>query len=91
MSNQILNQLKKEIGKWGSQTVLFAMNIRAMDTGKLKDDQNYLEAMVGESRKVAEELWNKALSECSKPFKPGEFTGLFARNVLDWCDNHRKT
>lgn len=91
MSNQALNQLKKEIGGWGNQTILFAMNIRAEETGKLKDDSNYMKAMVDESRKVAVELWNKTLSECSKPVKPGEFTGLFARNVLDWCANHRKT
>lgn len=91
MSSQKLNQLKKEIGGWGKQTVLFAMNIRAMDTGKLKGDQNYMEAMVNESKEVAEELWNKALSECSKPVKPGKFIGLFARNILDWCANFRKT
>jgi len=91
MSNQELQKVMRELQSWGRQTVLFTMNMRALETGKMQDNVNFMSAMGKEAGETAKELWNKALSECGKPIKPGELLRLFVTKVLDWCVNFRKT
>ena len=70
---------------------MFTMNMRALEIGKMQDNVDFLESMRKEAEKTTKELWTKALSECSKPLKPGELLHIFVTKILDWCVKHRET
>lgn len=91
MSNQELKKVMSDLQSWGRQTLMFTMNMRAIETGKMHDNTDFLNAMRKEAEKTTEELWNAALSECDKPLKPAELMRIFVTKILDWCANHRKT
>jgi hypothetical protein len=90
MRRSELEKAMQHVKNWGRQTVGFAMKLRAKDRGTLKDTPDFLKAMVTENDSTTRELWEAALSECTKPVNPHEFMMLFTRNVLDWCTEHRK-
>lgn len=90
MSNPELQRAMSELQSWGRQTVMFTMNMRALETGKMQDNSDFMNAMRKEAEKTTEEYWNAALSECSKPIQPAEILHLFVTKILDWCANHRK-
>ena len=90
MEKTEVEELKSKARRWGLQTVLFTMNIRAHELGKVENDVQFMKAARAEAEKTTRKLWRAARAACSKPFKPSEFVLLFTRNVLDWCNMHRK-
>jgi hypothetical protein len=91
MSNQELQKAMRDLQSWGRQTVMFTMNMRALELGRMQENASFMDAMRIEAETTTRELWNKALSECGKPIKPGKLLRLFVTKILDWCANHRKT
>lgn len=91
MSNQQLKKVMSELQSWGRQTIMFTMNMRAVETGKMQENAIYMTAMKNEAEKTVEELWGTGLAECSKPIKPGQLLIVFVTKILDWCANHRIT
>lgn len=90
MSNHELTKMMSDLQSWGRKTVMFTMNMRALETGKMQENAKYMTAMKNEAEKTIEELWVASVSECSEPIKPAEIMRVFVTKILDWCASHRQ-
>lgn len=91
MAKKEVEKARRQLRRWGLQTVSFAMNVQAKEHGKLKDDVTFRKATSSKAETVTKQLWHAARTESSRPFNPSEFGLIFARKILDWCAKHRQS
>jgi hypothetical protein len=89
-STLIRLNLRPVFGEDYSQTVAFAMSVRAERIGNPIDASNRVLAAGKETSAIAKDLWEIAIKECDQPVQPSQMTMKFATKIFDWVTQHLK-
>ena len=84
-----LRMAEAELLVWAKRTVFFAIFLRGEEEGQpVVDEQAQIRQAQKATEKVVAELWEQLSKEV-----PGDESYkffVFARKVLDWCEEHRR-
>ena len=62
-----MQEPEQKVADWGKQTIIFAMNTRALDLGKSTDDPNHINTVAREADQLAGQFWEESFNEAPKP------------------------
>ena len=74
MSSSMIEEMRKKIYNWGIQEILDTTNIETKE----------------EAWQIVQEIWLRAIRDCSKPLQSIELEGVCKRRILDWCAKNKK-
>ena len=83
-----MKMAEKEVLLWAKRTVFFAITLRAEDDSQFVDDKKQSGHATRAAQRVVAELWEELAKEA--PADAPHKIFVFARKVLDWCEEHRR-
>jgi hypothetical protein len=79
---------KDMVATWASQTIAFAISIRADETGKKLEDPKSRQLVASGAWDQARELWEATLRDAPSDADTAMLMLAYSRNVFSWCDRH---
>jgi hypothetical protein len=81
-------EAKELVANWASQTIAFAISIRAEETGKKLEDPKSRQLVASGAWDQASDLWEATLREASNDADTAALMLAYSRKVLSWCHGH---
>ena len=81
-------EVQQKIANWAKQTIVFAMNTRAIDLGKSTDDPEHIRFVGGEAHRLVEQWLKEVWDEAQKPAEMHKLVMPFVRKTLYWAKDH---
>jgi hypothetical protein len=88
MSNASPEQIQREQQFWGRQSIVWAINLRSIDTGHGERDESWIDISIKEAHAIADEYWVESVRETQG--KADQTLITYARKIQDWCATHRR-
>ena len=81
-------EAKELVANWASQTIAFAISIRAEEIGKKLEDPKSRQLVASGAWDQASDLWEVTLREAPSDADTAALMLAYSRNVLSWCHGH---
>jgi len=81
-------EIQQKVAGWAKQTVVFAMNVRAIDLGKLHSDPEHLRFVEREAHRLVEQWLKDSWADAPKPAQLHELVMPFVSTTLHWVREH---
>ena len=88
MSDARVVEAKDLVANWASQTIAFAISIRAEETGKKLEDPKSRQLVASGSWDQASDLWEATLRDAPSDADTATLMLTYSRKVFSWCDRH---
>ena len=79
---------KEMVATWASQTIAFAISIRADETGKMLEDPKSRQLVASGAWDQASDLWEATLRDAPSDADSATLMLAYSRNVFAWCHRH---
>jgi hypothetical protein len=81
-------EAKDVLANWASQTIAFAISIRADETGKKLEDPKSRQLVASGAWDQASDLWEATLRDAPSDADTATLMLAYSRKVFSWCDRH---
>jgi hypothetical protein len=79
---------KEMVATWASQTIAFAISIRAEETGKKLEDPKSRQLVASGAWNQASDLWEATLRDAPSDADTATLMLTYSRKVFSWCNRH---
>jgi hypothetical protein len=81
-------EAKHVLFPWASQTIAFAISIRADETGKKLEDPKSRHLVATGALDEASDLWEATVRDAPSDADAATLMLTYSRKVFSWCDRH---